>query len=131
MAWGHCGTGSGRNHSHVSTHAMQLQASQRTQSGAGVIHKITAHKVIMALALYLALRLTFPPWLQFSSMGPKSRCCHNQECKRGELRAAAHPAIKIKTVVGKPGIKMPAMPRPRLSTASARSSQRTSQWAAG
>ena len=40
---------------------------------------------------------------------------------------AAQPAIRIKTVVGRPGMKTPAMPSPSEVTASVRSSQRVYQ----
>ena len=37
---------------------------------------------IMMLALYLARRLTLPPWLQLTNMGPNRRCCHSQPAVR-------------------------------------------------
>lgn len=58
-------------------------------------------------------------------MGPKILCCQSQLYRRGELRAAAQPAINMKTVVGSPGTKIPTMPVIRLRTASKPSAQRT------
>jgi hypothetical protein len=119
--------GSGRRHNHSNTAAMQLQATMRTHMGVGVSHKMAAHPAIMAAALRLALRLTKPPACQFCSMGPNKACCQSQWCMRGELRMAAQPAIKMNTVVGKPGTKIPTTPKHRHSTAKARSNQRMYQ----
>mgnify|MGYP003528562624 CR=1 FL=1 len=72
------GDDSGLRHSHANTAAIQVQANQRSQRGVGVSCKAITQMAIMALALYLALRLTFPPWLQFTKIGPKRRWCHSQ-----------------------------------------------------
>ena len=122
--------GSGRSHSQIKTAAMQLLAKIRTHMGVGVNQSTTAQSPIMAAALRLARRLTKPPACQFCSMGPNRRWFHNQACMRGELRMAAQPAIKIKTVVGKPGINTPATPKAKDSAAKPRSSQRVYQWRA-
>lgn len=119
--------GSGRSHNQTRTMAMQVQASMRAHSGVGVSHRMTAHTAIMAAALRLARRLTNPPACQFCSMGPNNGWFHSHACMRGELRMAAQPAIKIKTVVGRPGMNTPRMPRPSDVTAKARSSQRVYQ----
>lgn len=95
--------------------------------GVGVSHKMAAQTAIMAAALRLARRLTKPPAAQFCNMGPNSVWFHNQACKRGELRMAAQPASKTNTVVGKPGINTPAMPRAKKSVARIRSKQRIYQ----
>lgn len=119
--------GSGRCHNQTKTTAMQVQASTRAHRGVGVIHRMTAHTAIMAAALRLARRLTKPPACQFCSMGPNNGWFHNHACMRGELRMAAQPAIKMKTVVGKPGMKTPNMPKPSAMKVKARSSQRVYQ----
>ena len=119
--------GSGRSHSQSKTAAMQPLATMRNHMGVGVNQSTTAHTPIMAAALRLARRLTQPPACQFCSMGPNRRWFHSQACMRGELRMAAQPAIKIKTVVGKPGINTPATPMSKESAASPRSSQRVYQ----
>ena len=106
---------------------MQLDARMRTHIGVGVNHNTAAHTAIMAAALRLARRLTNPPAAQFCSMGPNNWCFQSQACMRGELRMAAQPAIRIKTVVGRPGIKTPAMPMAKEITASARNNQRAYQ----
>lgn len=123
----HAQAGSGRRHSQSNTAAMQLQATIRTHMGVGVSHNTVAHTAIMAVALCLARRLTKPPACQFCSMGPNKGWFHNHVCMRGELRMAAQPAIKMKTVVGKPGTKMPTTPKHKDSKASARNSQRMYQ----
>ena len=64
--------GSGRRHSQIKMIAMQLQAETRIHVGVGMIQRRMAQTVIMAAALYLALRLTKPPAAQFRSMGPNS-----------------------------------------------------------
>ena len=120
-------SGSGRCHSHSKTAAIQQQATMRTHIGVGVSHKTAAHTIIMAAALRLALRLTKPPACQFCNMGPNKGWRHNHPCMRGELRMAAQPAIKMNTVVGKPGTKMPTMPKHKDSKAKARNSQRMYQ----
>jgi len=99
--------------------------NQRTQLGTGAQQTTTAPRAIAALALHLARRLTRPPAAQSRSIGPNSRWRHSQLCSRSELRAAAQPAIKMKTVVGNPGMNTPAMPSARLMQAQACSSQRS------
>ena len=96
---------------------MQPIALARAHQGAATYNNTRAHNAIMALALHLARRLTQPPRAQSRSMEPNSGCCQSQTCRRGELRAAAQPANKMKTVVGSPGTKMPMIPSIRLSTA--------------
>ncbi|ATG94270.1 peptide deformylase [Paracidovorax citrulli] len=96
-----------------------------THRGAELTTSTAPQSAIMAVALHFARRLTRPPSAQLRSMEPKSGCRHSQACSRGELRAAAQPAMRTKTVVGRPGTKMPTMPRPRLNAANASSSQRT------
>ncbi len=122
----HCAApGSGRNHSQTSTQDMLTSENQRTQTGTGAQQTTTAPRAMAALALHFARRLTRPPAAQSRSMGPNNRWRHSQRCMRSELRAAAQPAINMKTVVGRPGMKMPAMPSARLMPAQACSSQRS------
>ncbi len=104
---------------------MQAEAPSATHRGAELTASTTPHSAIMAVALHFARRLTRPPSAQLRSIDPNSGCRHSQACRRGELRAAAQPAISTKTVVGRPGTKMPTIPRPRLHAANTSSSQRT------
>ena len=104
---------------------MQSRANARAHAGADVSSKTMAHKAIMPVALHLARRLTQPPWAQSRSMLPNKGCIHSQAWMRGEPRAAAQPAIKMNTVVGNPGRKMPMTPNARHSNAKSRYSQRT------
>lgn len=88
-------------------------------------NNMTAQTDITPEALHLALRLTHPPCAQSRSMGPNRRWYQSQACKRGELRADAQAAIKINTVVGKPGTNTPMTPKARHPTANAQSRART------
>ena len=104
---------------------MQAEAPSATHRGAELMASTAPHSAIMAVALHFARRLTRPPSAQLRSIDPNSGCRHSQACRRGELRAAAQPAISTKTVVGRPGTKMPTIPKPRLHAANTSSSQRT------
>ena len=117
--------GSGRSHNQISTHAIQLLASTATQRCGAAKNNRTADALISAVALHLARRLTQPPLAQLRSIRPNSGWYQSHACRRGELRAAAHAAIKIKTVVGKPGTKMPITPNAKHSTAPISSNQRS------
>ena len=88
-------------------------------------HITAAHSAMSTVALHLARRATQPPCAQLRSMAPKSGWYQSHACRRGELRAAAQAARRMKTVVGSPGTKMPKTPSKRQSTAKASSSQRT------
>ncbi len=102
-------------------------AQAATHSWVEVASSIPALAAMAAVALHLALRFTVRPCAQLRSGGPNKRWFHNQRYSRGELRAAAQAAIRMKTVVGKPGTMIPMMPSARLSTANASSNQRTGQ----
>src|SRR5690606_4375972 len=117
--------GSGRHHNQANTTAIVTQAATAAQSTGEVHTKSTMHSAITPVALHLALRRTQPPKAQSRSMGPNSRWYQSQACKRGELRAAAHAAIRINTVVGKPGTKIPITPSTKQSTANTHSSARS------
>ena len=118
--------GSGRHHSQASTQAMQPIDSALAQVGAGTSSMMAAHTAMVADALHLARRLTKPPAAQLRSMPPNTGWRHSQACSRAELRAAQAPAIRMKTVVGSPGTKMPITPMQRLATAHSSSNQRSS-----
>ena len=104
---------------------MQLMDKALAHTGAGTASMMRAQTAMVAVALHLARRLTKPPAAQLRSMPPNSLCRHNQPCRRSELRAAQAPAIRIKTVVGNPGTKMPTTPMHRLATAPSSSSHRS------
>jgi len=110
---------------------MQVIATVRTQLGVGASSSTAALSAMSTVALHLARRLTQPPAAQLRSMGPNSAWRHSQACSRGELRAAAQPAMRMKTVVGRPGTNTPAMPSARHSRAKAISSPRASGDAEG
>ena len=116
------GMDSGRRHSQVSTVAMQAMAATTAHSLGTVNSNNTALADITPVAPHLALRLTTPPWRQSRSIWPNRRCCSNQASRRGELRAAAQAASKMKGVVGSTGKNMPRKLSARLSTTSARNS---------
>lgn len=119
---GEGGKVSGRRHSHTSTVAMQAMAQPATQSLDTVNNKNTALADMTLVAPHLALRLTTPPRRQSRNIWPNKRCCSSQASRRGELRAAAQAASKIKGVVGSTGRNMPRKPSARLSSASPRNS---------
>ena len=117
--------GSGRRQSHASTQAMHRQASAKTQRGVCVKSRIAALAAIIVVAAHFERRLTCPPRDQSRSIGPNRRWCHSQRYKGGELRAAAQAAIKMKTVDGRPGKKIPTMPSARQTSAKPLSSHCT------
>ena len=95
--------GSGLRHSHANTQAMQMHASTTAQRDASVNTRMTLLSAIIRVALHLDRRLTQPPLVQLRSMGPNRRWCQSHRNSAGELRAAAHAAIRMNTVVGSPG----------------------------
>jgi len=113
---------SGRCHNQTSTVAMQAIAAAAAHSLPTVSSRTTALADIVQVAAHLALRLTTPPRRQLRNVVPNSRWFSSQASRRGELRVAAHAASRMKGVVGNTGRNMPRKPRPRLSSASARSS---------
>lgn len=104
---------------------MHADAPMATHLGAELMASTAPHTPIMAVALHFARRLTRPPSVQLRRMDPKSGWRQSQAYRRGELRAAAHPAMSTNTVVGSPGTKIPTIPSARLSPANTSSSQRT------
>ena len=106
---------------------MQADATAATQVLAPPDHRIAALIAMTRAALHLARRLTLPPWAQLRSSGPNRRWFHSHRYSRGELRAAAQAAIKMNTVVGRPGTTTPMRPTTRHSAAKPSSSQRTGQ----
>ena len=110
---------------------MLMLAAIAAQRWDTVRNRITAHSAIKKLAFHFARRLTHPPRAQSRSMGPNRRWYQSHSCRRGELRAAAQAAIRMNTVVGKPGTKIPMTPRARQRTANACSSQPTARGTGG
>jgi peptide deformylase len=106
---------------------MQVVAAPATQGRAPVANNAAPLSAMSSEALHLARRLTLPPWAQLRSKGPKRRWFHNQRYSRGELRAAAHAAMRMNTVVGSPGTMTPMMPITRHSIEKASSNHRTGQ----
>ena len=104
---------------------MQPMANETSHGRDTVSSNTIVLSAIMKAALHLARRLTRPPWAQLRNKGPNRRWFHSQRYKRGELRAAAQAAIRMKTVVGRPGTITPIAPMTRHSTANACSNQRT------
>lgn len=103
---------------------MLVVATPMTHGRAPVATSTMPLSAMSSVALHFARRLTLPPCAQLRSKGPKRRWFHSQRYSRGELRAAAQAAIRIKTVVGSPGTITPMMPSARQHTANAWSSQR-------
>lgn len=120
-----CYCGSGLLHNHPKTKAMLPVANATTHGSETVSSNTTALNVIMSVALHLARRLTQPPCAQLRNRGPNRWWFHSQAYKRGELRAAAQAAMRMNTVVGRPGTTTPMAPITRHSTANACSNQRT------
>ena len=104
---------------------MQVLATAASHKRVLVTNNTPAHSTISAEARHLARRATQPPFAQSRSMLPKTGWNHNQVCRRGELRAAAQAAMRMKTVVGRPGTKTPMTPSTRHTTANASSNQRS------
>lgn len=102
--------GSGRYQSHTSTPAITALTPAANQTRDVAHHKIPAHSAIIPEALHLARRLTLRDARQLRIIGPNTRCSSSQRENPGELRAAAQLAIKINTVVGSPGTKIPTTP---------------------
>ncbi len=113
---------SGLRHSQISTVAIQPMPPAAAHQCDTVSKMKTALADIIQVAPHLALRLTTPPRRQSRSIWPNRRCCSSQASMRGELRAAAQAASRMKGVVGNTGKNMPKKPNARLSTARARSS---------
>ena len=116
---------SGLRHNQTSTLAMQAMAIPAAHSLDTVNSSNTALADITPVAAHLALRLTMPPWRQSRSIFPNKRCRSSHASRRGELRAAAQAASRIKGVVGSTGRNMPRKPSARLTTASTRNSHCT------
>ena len=112
---------SGLRHNQTSTKTMQLTAKLAAQSLDTVNSRNTALTDMAPVAPHLALRLTTPPWRQSRSILPNSGCCSSHASMRGELRAAAQAASRMKGVVGSTGRNMPRKPSARLIAASPRS----------
>ena len=112
---------SGLRHNQTSTVAMQAMAMPAAQSLDTVNSRNSALADMMLVAPHLALRLTTPPWRQSRSILPNSGCCSSHASMRGELRAAAQAASRMKGVVGSTGRNMPRKPSARLIAASPRS----------
>lgn len=75
---------------------------------------ITAQTTMLIVAAHLARLLTDPVACQSRITGPNCRCACSQRWRRAEPRIAAQAEMRMKTVVGKPGTKIPIMPRPKL-----------------
>ena len=84
----------------------------------------TALTPMATVASHLARLRTTPPRRHSVSMGPKAGCPSSQAIKRGELRAAAQAARRIKGTVGSTGKNRPISPRTRLAIATPISSHR-------
>ena len=106
---------------------MKVQAIAAAQILGVVTNKMTPHKVISIVALHFERRLTRPPLAQSRSMTPNKGWYHSHSCRRGELRAAAHAAISMNTVVGSPGTNTPMIPSTRHMMANDTSAHRTSR----
>ena len=105
---------------------MLTTALMVAQRGICTTHSTSAHRAIRKVALHFAWRLTRPPLAQLRSMEPNSGWNHSQRYRRGELRAAAQPAMRMNTVLGRPGTTMPITPIARQSAANTSKSQRAS-----
>ena len=81
------------------------------QRGA-VAKKMIEHAAMVPMDQRLAERLTAPLACQSRIIGPYSRCASSHACSFSEPFAAAQAASSTKGVVGRPGRKMPMMPRP-------------------
>jgi len=91
---------------------MKLVAMMATQSLLLVQKRMTAQTVIRTVAFHLERRPTRPPLAQSRNMRPNKGWYQSHSCNRGELRAAAHAAIRMNTVVGRPGTNTPITPAP-------------------
>ena len=80
------------------------------QRGA-VAKKISEHTAMVPMDQRLAERLTAPLACQSRIIGPYRRCASSQACSFSEPFAAAQAASSTKGVVGRPGTKMPRMPK--------------------
>ena len=112
---------SGLRHNQISMVTMQAIAQTTAQSLDTVNSRNTALTDMAVVAPHLALRLTTPPSRHSRSIWPNSGCVSSHASMRGELRAAAQAASKMKGVVGSTGRNMPRKPNARLSAASPRS----------
>lgn len=109
---------------------MQAIAASATPQCVRVNSKTAALTAIATVAHHLARRVTLRDSVQWRSGGPNQRWVHNHRYRLGELRAAAHAAMSMKTVVGSPGTTMPIRPSKRHTAAKANSNQRTGQGSA-
>ena len=104
---------------------MQILARAAIHRRVLVANSTPPHSTISTEARHLARLATHPPCAQSRSMLPKRGWNHSQVCRRGELRAAAQAAMRMKTVVGRPGTKTPMAPSTRHNTENASSNQRS------
>lgn len=74
----------------------------------------TADNNMVNVAAHLARRDTAPCACQSRIEGPKRGCVTRYRCRRSEPRDAAKAAIRMNTVVGMTGKKIPTMPAARL-----------------
>jgi hypothetical protein len=107
-----------------------------THTGRTTIIMMIAPPDIITVAVHLAGRVTTPPRRQSRMCGPMRGWFSSQCDSRGELRAAAQAANRMKGTVGMTGTKAPMMPSTRLSKASAFSSHLTGRdgtrsWSSG
>ncbi len=104
---------------------MIVMADAGTHQGLANSNRKVAPIDIVAVAIHLDPRRTTPPWRQSRMGGPMRGWFSIQWASRGELRAAAQAASSTKGTVGITGTNAPMIPKARLVTASALSSQRT------
>jgi peptide deformylase len=90
-----------------------------THSGRTTMIMMIAPPDIIRVAVHLAGRVTMPPRRQSRMCGPMRGWFSSQCDSRGELRAAAQAANRMKGTVGMTGTNAPMMPSARLSKASA------------
>lgn len=124
-----CLGSSGRRHNQAATTAMQAIGNaaihQRCEPTDNMITSSTiAENNMVNVAAHLARRDTAPCACQSRIIGPKRLCASRYRCRRSEPRDAAKAAIRMNTVVGMTGRKIPTIPAARLQYANTSQAQR-------